>query len=207
MNILILSPHTDDGEYHCGGTIARFIEEKKEVLYVAFSTAEKSVPPEFPANILKAEVKEATKILGIKEENLVLFNYEVRDFPLHRQEILDNLIHLKREFKPSMVLLPSTYDTHQDHQVIAQEGFRAFKDVTMMGYEAAFNNLTFSANVFISLTKEQMRVKIEACKCYHSQTERSTCSTAFYENLAQVRGAQIGADYAEAFEAIRWVMR
>ena len=34
--ILVLAPHTDDGEFACGGTIARFIEEEVECYYVAF---------------------------------------------------------------------------------------------------------------------------------------------------------------------------
>ena len=32
--IVILAPHTDDGEYGCGGTIARFLEEGREMYYV-----------------------------------------------------------------------------------------------------------------------------------------------------------------------------
>ena len=71
MNILVLSPHTDDGEFGCGGSIAHFILEGKNVFYVAFSTAEKSVPSEFPRDILKTEVREAVRVLGIKKENLL----------------------------------------------------------------------------------------------------------------------------------------
>jgi len=29
--VLILAPHTDDGEFGCGGSVARFIGEGKEV--------------------------------------------------------------------------------------------------------------------------------------------------------------------------------
>ncbi len=207
MNILVLSPHTDDGEHGCGGSIARFISEGKNVFYVAFSTAEKSVPPEYPRDILKSEVKEATKVLGIKETALILFDYEVRDFPAHRQEILEDIIHLKIDLKPDMVMLPSTCDTHQDHQVIAQEGFRAFKDVTMIGYEAPRNNLSFPTNVFVALTEKDIRLKMKAVGCYRSQMGRAGSSAEFYENLARIRGVQVGVEYAEAFEAIRWVMR
>ena len=57
--ILILSPHTDDGEFSCGGSIARFIEEGHDVYYVAFTTCEESVPNGLK-NILKNEVKLAT---------------------------------------------------------------------------------------------------------------------------------------------------
>ena len=33
---LILAPHTDDGEFWAGGSIARWIEEGNNVYYVAF---------------------------------------------------------------------------------------------------------------------------------------------------------------------------
>ena len=207
MNILVLSPHTDDGEFGCGGSIAHFILEGKNVFYVAFSTAEKSVPSEFPRDILKTEVREAVRVLGIKKENLILFDYEVRAFPTHRQEILDDLIHLKADFKPDIVMLPSTYDTHQDHQVIVQEGFRAFKDVTMIGYEMPRNNLNFPTNVFVVLTKKDIRLKMKAIECYRSQIGRFACSVGIHESLAKIRGMQVGVEYAEVFEAIRWVMR
>ena len=63
--ILVLAPHTDDGEIGCGGAIAKFIEEKKEVFYVAFSIARTSaVQNGFPDNILEIEVAGAMKVLG-----------------------------------------------------------------------------------------------------------------------------------------------
>lgn len=46
-NILILAPHTDDGELGLGGTIRYLVELGKKVTYVAFSTAEQSVPEGF----------------------------------------------------------------------------------------------------------------------------------------------------------------
>ena len=49
--VLVLSPHIDDGEFGCGGTIARLSREGYEVFYAAFSTAETSVPAGYPPNI------------------------------------------------------------------------------------------------------------------------------------------------------------
>ena len=66
-NILVLAPHTDDGELGCGGTIVKFIEDGVEVHYAAFSTAEESVPEGLPKDILKIEVREAMASLGIPE--------------------------------------------------------------------------------------------------------------------------------------------
>ena len=69
----MLAPHTDDGEFGCGGAISKFINEGHDVHYAAFSACQQSVLPQFPSDILITEVKEATSILGIKPENLILY--------------------------------------------------------------------------------------------------------------------------------------
>lgn len=38
--VLVLAPHTDDGEFGCGGSIAKFVRQGARVVYVAFSAAE-----------------------------------------------------------------------------------------------------------------------------------------------------------------------
>lgn len=205
--ILILAPHTDDGEFGCGGSISHFTEKKKEVYYIAFSSAEKSVPEGMPKDILKKEVREATKILGIPPDNLILFEYPVREFPLFRQKILENLVKLEREIKPDIIFLPSPNDTHQDHLVIAQEGFRAFKRSTLLGYEIPWNNLTFNTNAFVFLEERDIQKKLEALKCYKSQLNRFYASEDFIRSLARTRGTQIGTKYAEVFEVIRWILK
>ena len=93
--VIVFAPHTDDGEFGCGATIARLIDENVEVHYVAFSACEQSVLPQFPKDILITEVKEATKILGILDTNLHLLKFKVRTFSYHRQEILDLMIKFR----------------------------------------------------------------------------------------------------------------
>ena len=153
------------------------------------------------------EVKEATAKLGIKEQNLILFEYEVRKFPSFRQKILDDMIGLNNEIKPDVVFLPSTRDTHQDHKVITEEGFRAFKRITMLGYEVPWNNLTFDTNAFIFLEERHIERKLDSLNCYISQLGRNYATAEFIRSLAITRGTQIGARFAEVFEAIRWVLK
>lgn len=207
MIILILAPHTDDGEFGCGGTISKFVRAGHDVYYVAFSAAEKSVPNGFPHDILRKEVVEATSVLGIDQSHLQILDFEVRNFPLHRQEILDVMVNLEKSVDPDMVLLPSTSDTHQDHQTISSEGFRIFKKTTMLGYEAPANNLTFETNVFIELSDSDLEAKTKSLLHYESQKFRGIFNSDYITCLARVRGGQIGVKYAETFEAIRWVIR
>ncbi len=156
---------------------------------------------------MKDEVRKATQVLGISKDNLIIYDYEVREFPSQRQSILDDMVKLNKDIHPDMVLLPSGDDTHQDHQVIALEGLRAFKRVTILGYEIPWNNLTFNTTAFVFLQEKHLSVKLEALRCYKSQHERQYFRGDFARSLARTRGTQIGTDWAEAFEIIRWVLK
>lgn len=204
--ILILSPHTDDGEFGCGGTIAKLLELGSDVHYVAFSSAAESVLSKFPSDILQQEVLQATGELGIPEKNLNILDYPVRRFHEHRQDILEYLVKINRELKPDLVFCPSHYDCHQDHAVIYQEAIRAFKNTTMLGYEIIWNNLKFDNQCFIHINQQQLDTKLCAIHCYESQKHRHYLKEDFILGLARVRGTQIGAEYAELFEVIRWII-
>lgn len=205
-NVYILAPHTDDGELGAGGTIAKLIECGANVYYFAFSAAEQSVPEGYEKGVLRQEVLAATQKLGIKKENVIIYQYEVRKLGYSRQEILEDLMRHKRENLPDLVLLPSLNDIHQDHATIAQEGLRAFKNTTILGYELIWNNLTFNTTTFVSLEEKHIRCKAEALKAYESQSDRDYMSEEFIFSLARTRGVQIGCRYAESFEVVRWVM-
>ena len=206
-NVFVLAPHTDDGELGAGGTIAKLIENGANVYYFAFSTAEESVPEGHPKDILKTEVINATKRLGIKRENVIIYNYQVRKLNYARQDILEDLIQYKRKIVPDLVLMPSLHDIHQDHATIAQEGLRAFKNCTILGYELIWNNLTFNTTSFIKLEKKHVKCKCNALKEYKSQEGRAYMSEDFIFSLAKTRGVQIGTEYAESFEVLRWIIK
>ena len=203
--MLVLAPHTDDGEIGCGGTISRYIEDNACVYYAAFSTARTSIRPEFPEDVLETEVREATAVLGIPNEQLRVFDFPVRRFPEHRQDILQQIIELRDDIQPDIVFVPSPNDIHQDHQVIAQEGLRAFKRHTLLGYEEPWNNVVFETRCFIPLEERHIERKIRALQCYRSQGHRAYLNEEFIRSLAKTRGTQIEGGYAEAFEVLRWI--
>lgn len=205
-NVLVLAPHTDDGELGCGGTIARLVEAGKRVTYVAFSTAEQSLPPGMPPGTLKKEVAEATGKLGVAPEDLLVFEYEVRKLNYVRQEILENLVRIKRERPVDLVFMPSSHDIHQDHSTVAAEGLRAFKDRSILGYELIWNNLTFNTQCFVKLEERHIARKVDALTAYASQAGKTYVSDEFIRSLARTRGVQIGAEFAECFETVRWVI-
>lgn len=204
---LILAPHTDDGEFGCGATIAKMIEQGTEVYLAAFSACEKSVLKKYPADILISELKKATKKLGIPEENLFLYDFEVRVFNERRQDLLQTIIDLREKINPDVVFMPSLDDIHQDHLTVAQEGLRAFKFCTILTYEMPWNNLTFSTSSFVILDEKHIQKKIEALKEYKSQAHRPYSNEEFIRALARTRGVQINTTYAETFNVLRWILQ
>ncbi len=204
--VLILAPHTDDGEIGCGATVSKFLKQSKEVFYVAFSIAEESVPEGMPKNILEIEVKNATKVLGIPPENLIIKKYRVRHFPQYRQDILEDMVALNREIQPDLVFMPSSYDIHQDHKTIYEEGIRAFKGRSILGYEFMWNKYAFGSTIFSAVSEEDIELKIKALDEYKSQKKRLYTKDTLVKGLANFRGLQISQEYAEAFEVIRWIM-
>ena len=201
--ILILAPHTDDAEFGCGGTIVKLLEQKNEVYCVAFSACKQSVLKNFPSDILITEVKNASNILGLKKENLILLDFEVRTFNFKRQEILDEILQIKKLIEPDFVFIPSINDLHQDHYTIAQEGLRAFKFCNILSYELPWNNISFNTSCFSILTDFHIQKKIEAISEYKSQKHKNYSSPDFIKSLARVRGTQINTKYAECFELLR----
>ncbi len=206
QRILVLAPHTDDGELGCGGSIARFVEEGREVHMCAFSIAERSVPEGFPKDILLTEMRNAARVLGIDDANVSAHRFEVREFPSHRQAILDAILDLKRKIEPDLIFVPSPNDIHQDHQVVAREGLRAFKKQTILGYEEPWNNIVFETRFFVPLEERHVDKKVEALSCYETQLARSYLDADFIRSLARTRGTQLESTWAEAFEVLRMVM-
>jgi LmbE family N-acetylglucosaminyl deacetylase len=205
QRILILGPHTDDGEWGAGASIARWVRQGHQVWYAAFSAAEESVLSEFSPNVLRTEIVYASAELGIPKKNLRVFHYKVRYFPRDRQEILEEMIRLRCEIEPTLVLLPSSYDTHQDHKVISEEGFRAFKRCSILGYEIPWNNRKSDLTYFQEVDEVDVACKVNAIGAYKSQVFRNPNYEEFIRSLAVQRGFQVGCRYAEAYEVIRWV--
>ncbi len=203
--VLVLSAHTDDAELACGGTIARLLANGAEVSVAAFSTAQESLPTGSPPDRLRGEYLRAMAMLGVEPERTFVYGYPVRRLSHHRQELLEELVKLKRELKPEVVFVTASTDVHQDHQVLYGEAVRAFKELTLWGYELPWNHITFSAHGFVELKREHVDRKWAALQAYESQIElqRTYFCREFIYGLARVRGEQVKTQYAEAFEVIR----
>lgn len=124
--VLVVSPHPDDAEAGCGGTIARWVREGAEVFYVLCTdggkgTSDPDMTPERLAAIREQEQAEAAKVLGVKE--VVYLRHpdgELEDSKLFRGQLVREI----RRLQPDVVLTTDPYrrtsSTHRDHRMAGQ---------------------------------------------------------------------------------------
>ena len=162
--VLAISPHADDIILGCGATIARLIEEGIEVKYLIFSWEGQ----EFK----KEEIINAIKTLGVKEQNIIFLNYQVRNFGYYNNEIREELLKQKNEYKPDLIFTHNSFDFHQDHKIVCEEAVRVFREDKVLGYILPWNLRAFRFDMFFEITKEQLQKKLDAAKFLKSQQFR-----------------------------------
>ena len=202
--ILGIAAHPDDLEFSCGGSLAKWKEEDCQIYYAAFSPCKKSIPEGFDSNILYRELQNSCTALGIKEEQVFTYNIPVRDFPEHRQAILETLIDLRKKLNPDLVLIPNSSDVHQDHHQIHLEGVRAFRKISMLGYELIWNNSGAMLNYHVPLALRHLDKKVEMINNYETQKGRPYANVDFIKSWARMRGILCNSKFAESFELINW---
>ncbi len=197
--IIAVAPHLDDVELGAGATIHR-LAKSNEVHYVGLS-----LPPLVIAETFMQEFEASARILGLARERMILRDYDPRNLFESRGEILQLLYDLNREIRPDLVLMPNSQDIHQSHEAVFAEARRAFKFTSMLGYELPWNSMAFSMDVFVTLTAEEVQVKVDAIEAFKTQSGRLFFSNGIVGDLARVRGKQVGREFAEAFEIIRLI--
>lgn len=206
MDVLVLSPHTDDSELSAGGTVSRLQREGHRINYVVFSTCDASLPAEQDGQ-LRAEFESVMDL--VEPAEYYMLDYVVRRFNERRQDILEDIVAIRDELEPELVIGPSSGDLHQDHEVVANEMVRAFKSgPSIIAYEQPWNHVAFSTQLFSPISEADLDSKLRQLSRYDSQLERGRpyFDEEFVRGLARVRGLQGDTTYAEAFEVVRWLL-
>lgn len=123
---MLVIPHPDDGESGCGGTVARWIKDGTEVLYVVCTNGDKGTSDlEMTrtrlAEIREGEQREAIDVLGVQQMTWLAYgDGELED----SREFRGQLVHEIRRFKPDVVLAMDPIRTqshsHRDHRMSGQ---------------------------------------------------------------------------------------
>ena len=221
-DVMIIAPHPDDPEFGIGGTVARWTQEGRKVIYVICTNGDKgSADPEITserlAGIRIAEQKEAALTLGVSE--VVFLQHEdqsLEDTADFRKEI----VKVIRTYKPHTVAAPDPYRKyvwHRDHRITGQvvldavypfaRDRLAYPDLIAGGFEThKVKDLLFwgaeQPNYFSDVS-QTWDIKIAALHCHKSQVGHfpATWEDGF-KSMHAARAKDKGYELAEAFYRI-----
>ena len=196
-NILCLGAHCDDIEIGCGGTILRLIEEnpKLEFCWVVFSsTAER-----------KREAREAARLfLGPRTKaRVVIRSFRDSFFPYQGKAIKEFVESIRRSFQPDLIFTHGRGDLHQDHRLISELTWNAFRDHLILEYEIPkYDGDLGSPNVFVGFDEPLCRRKIgNILRAFRSQARKQWFTEETFRAILRIRGIESNAEgkYAEGF--------
>lgn len=199
-NILFLGAHPDDIELGCGALIADIVNQTN-ILCVTFSDNQKN--PDLK-NVVQEHLN-SMSVLGLQKDQILLDQFTTRRFPDSRQEILEKMIRLNKEFKPQVVFVHTSQDIHQDHQTVTQEAQRAFRGTTVLGYDVLRSSYGFFPNFLVEVSGKAVDIKIKALSQYITYQNRYYFNPEIIRSTAIRHGALAERPFAEGFDIIRIV--
>lgn len=186
--VMVITPHPDDAEYGAAGTVARWINDGKEVVYVVCTNGDKGITdanmdPEEVARIREEEQMAAANGLGVRE---VIFlrhpDQGLEDTPEFRKE----LVRLIRMYRPETLITADPYRRyvwHRDHRITGQVALDAvfpyardvlsYPDLIEEGlYPHKVREILFWASEDVNYRSDITKtfpMKLAALRCHKSQ--------------------------------------
>lgn len=196
--VCFIGAHPDDIEIGCGALISHIIGQTN-ILCVTLSDNQKN--PDLQ-NVL-AEHYQSMAVLGLQKENIQVANFETRRFPELRQEILEYLIRLKKDFQPDIVFTHTRADIHQDHATATEETLRAFRGVTVLGFDVIRSSYGFFPHFLVGVEESDVERKIQALAEYKTYNSRYYFDPSITRATLIRNGAIAERPYAEGFDILR----
>jgi LmbE family N-acetylglucosaminyl deacetylase len=198
--LLFLGAHPDDIELGCGALLAN-VSNHVDLRCVTLSDNQKN-----PALMdLVKEHFQSMSVLGVKREQVILKDFETRNFPRDRQKILEFLYELNREFEPDVVFTHTEDDIHQDHDVVRMEALRTFRGVSILGYDVLRSSYGFFPHFLVEVNEADVQKKIDALEKYKTYRDKYYFDPEIIRSTSIRHGALAERQYAEGFDILRIV--
>jgi len=198
--VLFIGAHPDDIELGAGALIHHILPQC-EVTCITLSDNQKN--PQLQ-NVLGEHYK-SMEVLGVPRENVIVEDFTTRYMPEHRQEILEYLLKLRKELKPDIIFTHSEQDIHQDHNAITREALRAYRGITVLGFDVVRSSHGFFPNFFVEVHEEDVNKKIEALAQYKTYQDKYYFGAELLRATMVRHGALAEKPFAEGFDILRVV--
>ncbi len=197
---LFLGAHPDDIELGCGALI-HHITSQSEVLCVTLSDNQKNP-------LLKNVVDEhyrSMAVLGVPKESVVVGQFNTRVFHDSRQEILEYFLKLRRDFRPDIIFVHSRADVHQDHNTMTDEALRAFRGITLLGFDVVRSSYGFFPHFLVEVSEVDVNAKLDALSQYKTYADKYYFERELLRATMIRHGALAERPFAEGFDILRIV--
>jgi len=222
--VLVVVAHPDDAEFGCGGTVAKWVKEGKEVAYLIVTNGDKGsedqrMTSERLAKIRAEEQLNAARTLGV--ERVEFLGYPDGELEDTRQVRRDVTAQIRR-LRPDLIVTQnphrtaSLYASHRDHRItggvvldcvypLARDHL-SFPELLTQGLEPHKVREVYligweDPDVVVDIS-DTIDLKLKALGCHASQMGDFSRVDALVRDRAAQLGKPKGYAYAEAFHRI-----
>ena len=222
--ILVVVAHPDDAEFGCGGSVARWVQEGREVFYCLATNGNRgsddpAMTPERLAGIREAEQRAAARTLGVTEVGFLGYpDGELEDTREARRDVVRAIRRVRPDRIVTQNPFPSLnpYSGHRDHRHAGRLALDAvypyardrlhFPELLAEGWEPHKVREVYlvghdDPDTVVDITGTMSR-KLDALRCHASQLRDFAAVEGRVRERAADLGKPHGYTYAEAFRAI-----
>jgi LmbE family N-acetylglucosaminyl deacetylase len=195
--VLCLAAHCDDIEIGCGGTILKLLEQHRslKVHWVVFSGT--------PERRKEAQRAAQVFLKGCRHATVEIHDFRDSFFPYDGKAIKEAFQALASKISPDLIFTHYRKDLHQDHRVVCNLTWNAFRNHWILEYEIPkYDGDLGRPNFFCGLDKRLCDRKIKnILSAFRSQSKKQWFTEDTFRALLRLRGVESNAPgrYAEAF--------
>ena len=203
LSVLCLGAHCDDIEIGAGGVLLNWIASGASVSVrwcVASATGERAAEARASASDFLAGAAAAEVKLGAFRDGYL---------PYDGANVKDWVEALKAGPRPDVILTHRRDDAHQDHRLISELTWNAFRDHLILEYEIPkWDGDLGQPNLYAPVGAVALERKITLLeKHFGTQRSKAWFDAETFRGLARLRGVECREQYAEAFWARKLVLR
>lgn len=222
MKVLAIGAHPDDIEISCSGTLAKCVKRGDEVYACHLSDGDLGHVEIMPKELGKIRVEEAKRAGSVGGVNVIWGGFHDLDIYADNREARDKVAELIRSIRPDFIITHNPTDYMSDHTATSKLVFDAAFAATIPHYPSKYpepagvvpiyymeasSGMDFVPDLFVDITDE-MEIKEKMFSCHESQIVwlKDHDNVDYVEKIrivAQYRGFQCGAKYAESFRVCK----
>ena len=203
-SILCLGAHSDDIEIGCGGTILKLLAEHPDVdvHWVVLGAKEERA---------EEAVRSAESFLrNAGHKNVVVRGFRDSFFPAEWPSIKTFFHELSDSVSPDIIFTHRRDDAHQDHRVVSELTWCAFRNHLILEYEIPkYEGDLGTPNIFVPLSETDCRCKVQAITdSFDTQSEKRWFTDDTFWSLLRIRGLESNSPsrFSEAFHCRKLII-